>query len=105
LAIVQQVWNEETLNLPPQRCGNLCASASVCWCSEWARRSQIGLPNGVTGRTLVSETQQLYLTLSLARAGFSRDSNQDTFFTVHLTATYTLLKPIFSDNATKILAW
>lgn len=80
-----------------------CASASLCWCSQRAKRSQIGLPNGVTGRTLVSETQQLYLTLSLVRVGFFGDSKQDTFFTVHLTITYTLLKLIFSENATKPL--
>lgn len=46
-------WNEETLNLPPRRCGNRCASPSVCWCSQRAKRSQIGLPTRATGRTLV----------------------------------------------------
>lgn len=81
-AIIQKLRTEETLYVPPQRCGNCCASASACWCSQGGKRSQTGLPNGVTGRT----SAELYLTLSLVRAGLCGD----TFFTVCLTLTHHL---------------
>lgn len=42
------------------------------------------------GKNVVSETQQLYLTLALVRVGISRDSKQDTFFRVHPAITHHL---------------